>query len=399
MARHLHPINVLFLLVLGCATALAQSGTNQTVLARATLARTEILIGDQIWLEINVSAPPGTEVESGAADALAAEITVEAIEVRPLGVTAEEPERLFQQRIKISAYDPGTVLVPALPFYHRPAGGGGLDTAYTEPLNLTVEALPVEEESELQPIKPIIEEPRNWLDFWPFYVIALLGAVGYLTYRNYRAPKRVAPPPPPPPADLKALNALTALEERNLWAPEQTKEYYSELTRILRVYLEDRFGVQAMEMTSRQIATQLKTSAELNEAQRREMGELFQLSDLVKFAKATPTEALHRQNLQRVRDFVKETRKVELPSERMGAPAPAPAPGRGAASVPTPIAPAAAPPVAAEPPRPDTPPNAPGDVDDEPDFADELPPPDPEELSQDHDRLSGNLGAEDPEKP
>ncbi|MEM6769668.1 MAG: hypothetical protein AAF597_03695 [Bacteroidota bacterium] len=161
----------------------------------------------------------------------------------------------------------------------------------------------------MRPIKPIIEEPINIYDLWPLLLVAILGLIGFITYRNFKASKRVVtpPPPPPPPADLQALNALKDLEQQGLWEKGETKAYYSELTRIFREYLTARFNVPAMEMTSRQINKQLGLKSSLSGDQLGEIKQLLQLSDLVKFAKATPAAELHVAGLERVRTFVRNT--------------------------------------------------------------------------------------------
>ncbi|MEM9930935.1 MAG: hypothetical protein AAF840_14030, partial [Bacteroidota bacterium] len=183
---------------------------------------------------------------------------------------------------------------------------------------------------------PIIEEPLNWLDFWPLYLLVALGSMGYtIWYNRKRRQRQAPPPPPPPPAHVVALRELDTLEGKKLWQQDLTKEYYSELTRILREYLEGRFDVQAMEMTTRQITSALERRMDFASEQSKELSQLLQLSDLVKFAQARPAVELHAEGLQRVRTFVEDT------GER---PAPVPAPeDEGATADPTPPAPAAAP--------------------------------------------------------
>jgi len=61
------PQRLLFLLLFFAAGLTAQQSTNDRVLARAELGRKTIEIGDQIWLEVNISAPPGTEITGLAA--------------------------------------------------------------------------------------------------------------------------------------------------------------------------------------------------------------------------------------------------------------------------------------------------------------------------------------------
>ena len=298
-----------FLLLCSCGPApvLLAQPTNDGVLARAELARKTITIGDQIFLEVNLSAPPGAEIAPLPEEFINAQPGLEVIRATALNTVAEEPELLLQQRFLITSFDTGYVRVPPLPYAYRLAGGAA-DTTYTADLLLRVEAIPGVEEAELRPIRPILAERRNWRDFWPLYLVLAAAALGFGLYRYRRGlAKPPPPPPPPPPADQAALAALDELEARRLWQQGHTKAYYTELTAILRGYLDGRFGIRAQEMTTRQITDELGRRAELDGEQRGELGQLLQISDLVKFARATPAEELHPRGLARVRAFVQDT--------------------------------------------------------------------------------------------
>jgi len=160
--------------------------------------RLAILLGDQIWLEVNISAPPGTKVSGLAPDHIDALQGLETIDAKALNVVAETPELLLQQRFLITSFDTGYIAVPPLPFVYK-AADGRLDTAYTNDLLLTVNALPVGDDEEIMPIKPIIEEPLNLLDFWWLFLLLIAAGLGYLFYTIQKRRKAAAPPPPPPP--------------------------------------------------------------------------------------------------------------------------------------------------------------------------------------------------------
>lgn len=311
----------------------AQQSTNSRVLARAELGNTDLTIGDQVWLEVNVSAPPNTTVAS-LPDRFFADVEgVEIVDLKPLNTVAEKPELLLQQRILITSFDEGSITIPSLPYAFR-AADGTADTAYTNDLLFDVTALDVGEEDELQPIKPIIREPLNIYDFWWVLLLAAAGLIGFVIYTRFKVSKRVVVAPPPPPADLRALNELRVLEEEELWQKGDTKQYYSRLTRIFREYLTDRYRVPAMEMTSRQINKSLTDKSRLSGNQLGEIEQLLQLSDLVKFARATPEAELHLAAIERVRTFVRQTGpKVETKADPLIAFPPSTAPAAPPAAV------------------------------------------------------------------
>lgn len=295
-------------LLLGLTIILpAQQATNERVLARAELSTAEIKIGDQINLTVNISVPPGTEMV-GLDPAYVPDLKgLEVLREGKLNTVTEKPELLLQQQFLITTFDTGFVAVPPLPYIVRTAAG--LDTVFTNDLLITINTVPgFAADNELAPIKPIIREGRNWQDFWWLYLLLVIAAVIYGFYRYHRSNREVyVPPPPPPPAHVVAVRSLRQLEERELWQQGQTKEYYSELTRILRGYLAGRFNVPALEMTTRQLTDRLRQRADFQTARTGELSQLLQLSDLVKFAKAKPAAELHPESLQRVRTFVEQT--------------------------------------------------------------------------------------------
>ena len=154
---------VLFLVLLSLK-ATAQQATNTVVNARAELATREIEIGDQVYLSVRISAPPGTEVQGLEPAYLNTLAGIELVEGRPLNLVGENPERLYEQRFLITSFDTGYIAITPLPYTFTSAAGRP-DTALTNDLLLRVRAYPVTEDSELRPIKGIIEEPRNLLDF------------------------------------------------------------------------------------------------------------------------------------------------------------------------------------------------------------------------------------------
>ncbi|NJB87325.1 hypothetical protein GGR26_003105 [Lewinella marina] len=309
------------LLLLWGFSATAQQSTNRTVNARAELARKEIVIGDQINLTVNVSAPPGTTVFPVATTLIDGLPAAEVIRDGGLQTLAETPELLLEQRFLITSFDTGQVAIPPLPVYFE-TPAGRRDTVYTTDLLLTVRGAIVAAEDDILPIKPIIEEPRNLWDFW--WLFALLAAAGlFFGIRAYRRRQPALAPaaPPPPPAHVRALEALDELERQQLWQAGRTDRYYVELTHILRAYLEERFGVPALEMTTRQITSALDRREELDRERAGELNELLQLSDLVKFAKATPAAELHPRSLDRVRTFIVATQpRPETEEEAVASP-------------------------------------------------------------------------------
>ena len=91
---------------------------------------------------------------------------------------------------------------------------------------------------------------------------------------------------------------------------EDSKAYYTQLTDILREYINERFGFNATEMTSYEILEHLEESRDKDSLS--ELRDLLSTSDMVKFAKFKPMLNENDRNLVSALEFVNET-KIEVP--------------------------------------------------------------------------------------
>ena len=87
---------------------------------------------------------------------------------------------------------------------------------------------------------------------------------------------------------------------------ENQKEYYTRLTDTLRKYIEERFGFNAMEMTSNEIICRLRETGDQKGID--ELHELFETADLVKFAKHNALINENDLNLVNAAKFIDETK-------------------------------------------------------------------------------------------
>ncbi len=117
-------------------------------------------------------------------------------------------------------------------------------------------------------------------------------------------------PAPPQPPHLVAIKALESLHNQKLWQNSKYKQYYSELTDILRVYIFDRYGIGAMEMTTDEIIEAMR-GLEIPQKSLMDLTSIIQDSDLVKFAKAEPSAEQNESYYLKAYYFVEETKEVE----------------------------------------------------------------------------------------
>lgn len=216
--------------------------------------------------------------------------------------------------IPVQAFDSGTYRLPAF-IYNI-----GKDTVRSNQLTLVVDPVNVTAEDPIAGYAPI-QEPDgkrfydglpDWLlDFWWVWLIIFLAICAFLYgMKNYKQKgiPFIATKPLPKPWET-ALGSLQRLKTRKLWEQGLEKDYFTNLTDILRVYLFERFGINAMEMTTRQIMDKIYES-DLRD-KRDYVKQILNVADFVKFAKVRPLPEDSIAAYDNAVKFIEET----IPSE------------------------------------------------------------------------------------
>lgn len=147
-----------------------------------------------------------------------------------------------------------------------------------------------------RPMKDILNNPFSMADWYPvaalvILILLLLLLIIYLIRRSQQQKPiiRLSRPQKPLLPHEKALAALEMIKDFEVQNEEvdvdMQKQYFTRLTDILRVYLEERYHIPAMEMTTQQILYAL--DGQDDKAMLGELRHLFRTVDLVKFAKHT----------------------------------------------------------------------------------------------------------------
>jgi hypothetical protein len=167
-------------------------------------------------------------------------------------------------------------------------------------------------EEEIKDIKAPIEAPYTFREALPWIFGVLLVLIfGFLAYYYFRKRKKEEPvfkvqsKPKIPPHRI-ALDALEELRLKKVWQSGRIKDYHTELTDILRIYLDDSFFIHAQEMTTDEIMQAISNTA-TNDQAKEKLKQTLILADLVKFAKMQPLPLEHDTSLNHAVDFVKET--------------------------------------------------------------------------------------------
>ena len=268
-------------------------------------------IGD--WILMHVSADLTADVDSlvpAVKDSIGA---FEILSIDGQRAAAGHQEWLF----KLTLFDTGNVFIPPVAFAYKHRQDTLQRMAYTNPISLTVVGIPFDPKGDIKDIKPPLSAPWKFEDFLP-YLIALLvlafAAVAYYYYKKWkkRREEGYVPVKPSIPPGQAALAALHALEEQHLWQQGKVKQYYSEVTEIVRRFLEDQYRVSALESTSDEIIAQLLALPEA-QAMLKEFRSFFTTADLVKFAKYIPDPDDHNSELRWAYEIVRAMIPNESP--------------------------------------------------------------------------------------
>lgn len=165
------------------------------------------------------------------------------------------------------------------------------------------------------PVMPAFEW-RGWLLWLALAAWGLLLIVVGLLVRlsDTRPVMRRVVIPPPTPAHVPAFSSIDRLKTAD---KSDAKGYYMALTDTLRTYIQERFGINAREMTSTEILDELTAEGNLDALH--ELKSVLQTADLVKFAKMRPELTEQDRNLVDALDFVTATKlePIEKPKPRV----------------------------------------------------------------------------------
>ena len=168
--------------------------------------------------------------------------------------------------------------------------------------------------------KGVQDNPFLWSEWSPiFWLSVLLLIILSITYYLYvrlrdnkpiithiKIVKRLLP-------HQKAMKEIEQIKADKMVTSENSKEYYTKLTDTLRKYIEERYGFNAMEMTSSEIIEKL--TATQDEKALSELRHLFLTADLVKFAKYSTLINENDMNLVNAIEFINQTKLENMPTE------------------------------------------------------------------------------------
>lgn len=278
---------------------------------------TTIRIGEQINYKIKVEADSTALVVFPEGQTFMPLENVEALEI---DTTKRDAKFLLSRLYKLTQFDAGAYTIPRQKIIIDDK------TFFTDSLSVDVKTIEVDTtKQKLYDIKPIIEVKESGSNWW-IWVLGILLAIALVAFLLYWFIWRQKPLTEEeeiallPPYDRAKL-ALKKLDERQYLMRSEVKDYYSELTFIIRKYLDEKVYDRALESTTDELVSRLMLLKEGNQIPLskdtiKNLESILKRADLVKFAKSSPDIALaemDKATIDKEIDHVKES--LPEPSE------------------------------------------------------------------------------------
>jgi hypothetical protein len=196
------------------------------------------------------------------------------------------------------------------------------DTLVTSPLQLTVLSLPTDTVTQVLDIKPPLRAPITMAEIWLYLLgvfiifIIILELIAYSKRRRNKTSGNTFKITEP--AHVIALRELDNLRAEKLWQSNQVKQYYVRLSEIIRAYIEHRFEIIALEMTTDEVMDAIKRIPLDDNNSLIILRDLLALADLVKFAKHQPLPNENEVSMLNAYQFVNNTKPMFIETRQEG---------------------------------------------------------------------------------
>ena len=286
--------------------------TAQNALVDVRIDSAAILIGEQTALHLTVTTAKDKPVRILIpTDTLMKGVEILSVSA-PDSTLIENDKLVIKQNLLLTSFDSSLYLLPPLKVVD------GMDTIQSNQVALKVSTVPVhvDKPEEFYDIKEIWKAPFVLADYYAiiygvlltlFLICVVVYIVPRLRKRRSSLPVAAASAPKLPPYE-QAIKELDSIKKMKLWQQGLNKEYYTALTETVRKYIVDRFGVNAMEMTSAEILDMLSKEEIVVPVYDR-LKQILLLADYVKFAKIHPLPDENDLSLTNAYLFVNETKQ------------------------------------------------------------------------------------------
>ncbi|MHC4535693.1 MAG: BatD family protein [Planctomycetota bacterium] len=276
--------------------------------------KSKLTIAETLLLEFEAVIESGYEVRMPKVDKVLENFGI--LDWNNLGNRLNENNNIASTyRYRLEPFLSGKYEVPAFTFEFYDVNSVE-DKKYelsSEPVEIEVTSLLDEQRGELviEDIEDVVEMPQEASLWWIWLLlISFIAAVaaGWILMKRKRVAKLIRIFKP---AHEIAYERLKALVQQNLVEAGKIKEFYEQVSSILRHYIEHRFDLRAPERTTEEFLAELKYTDVLSVSDKESLEEFLTHCDLVKFARHSPTTEQIQQTFDLVKDFIEKTKSDE----------------------------------------------------------------------------------------
>lgn len=323
-----HKYQIIKLLLFVIVLVFAVNGYSQGLRISANLDKDQVEIGEKAQLTLEVKQANGVDIrfpELFLGDTIAKDLEiVNVFSIDTVKLDDNSFLRILKLDFQVFQYGE----IPIAPFVFLYVEADRVDTlrsnsllirSYLQMDSTMVSKIDTTQMHRIFDIKTPYEAPFTFEEFfhrfgmWLFIIPILIIIMGLIIYfvkrKKANKPFFTAFVKPKEPAHIIAYRDLEKLEKEKLWQNDKIKEYHSQLTDIMRVYVNDRFDVPTMERTSHEIIQSFEQNKLLDSNTFGLLKQMLTTAHFVKFAKAKPSADDNEQSLKNAYDFVKFTRQ------------------------------------------------------------------------------------------
>ena len=273
------------------------------------------LIGDHIQVNLLVQTSSNTQISwPNLSDTLAKDLNI--INISDIDTVVSNDTTTYSQLITATSFEAGNYVIHPVQVKIKEPGSETDQLFKTNPLIVFVDEPIIDLKKPISDIKDPIEVPFTIAEVLPLIggailIIGFLVAMLYYVFRKKKSTDFMQTLKfNKTPAHETALLALSKLKNEKLWQSGHYKKYHSQLSDIVRSYIDDRFGVNAMEMTTNELLYQAHFISE--EELKNKLKIILEVADMAKFAKVEPLPDENENSMRNAVYFIEKTSEKEF---------------------------------------------------------------------------------------
>ncbi|KJR43044.1 hypothetical protein MCHI_001062 [Candidatus Magnetoovum chiemensis] len=305
--------NLLIIVIAALVSALlvqscSKNNGGKPITVQSAADKTSVKIGQSINFTVKIKTPKGVLIEFPDV-----EKTLGGLVICDYGTKTSAFTKETTRWFILKSYEKGKYSIPQLTIKYKNDNDKDWNTIETNKIDITVEGMIDSQSKNIRDVKtPQLLKSQYAYLAATVIAIALLLTAAYLIYRRLKNKKQKPQVIIIKPAHEIAYEALQELLKKDLIAKGMIKEYYTELSYIVRVYLENRFALKAPEMTTEEFLYNINRSSLLKTNHKDILKDFLTLCDMVKFAKYDPQSKETQTVCDKAKLIIAETKEEPI---------------------------------------------------------------------------------------